>query len=125
LSLQHACRQYNTRHLSFNSGGGVGEGGGSGSPAGMQVHQQFAQQRTSNSSVQVLASLQLDATLASITHEARHDGALAERLAHWKATFRERGWQLLGRQLPTAFVFLEYWSERQICAYSDTERVTM
>lgn len=40
---------------------------------------------------QVLASIQLDATLASIKHEARHDGALADRLAHWKAVFREKG----------------------------------
>lgn len=83
----------------------MGEAGGSSSPAGMHAHQQFPQQqRTSNSSLQVLASLQLDATLASITHEARHDGALAERLAHWKATFRERGGQLLGLQPASFFV---------------------
>jgi hypothetical protein len=41
--------------------------------------------------LQVLASIQLDATLASIKQEARHDGVLAERLAHWTAVFRERG----------------------------------
>jgi hypothetical protein len=42
---------------------------------------------------QVLASIQLDATLASIKQEARHDGVLAERMAHWTAVFRERGGQ--------------------------------
>lgn len=41
----------------------------------------------------MLASIQLDATLASIKQEARHDGALAERMAHWTAVFRERGEQ--------------------------------
>eukprot|EP00879_Flechtneria_rotunda_P008587 GHRR01008998.1.p1 GENE.GHRR01008998.1~~GHRR01008998.1.p1 ORF type:complete len:1001 (+),score=424.15 GHRR01008998.1:2495-5497(+) len=51
----------------------------------------FAANTQSTSSLQVLASLQLDATLASIKQEARHDGALAERLAHWKALFKERG----------------------------------
>jgi hypothetical protein len=43
--------------------------------------------------LQVLASIQLDATLASIKQEARHDGVLAERLAHWTAVFRDRGAQ--------------------------------
>lgn len=41
--------------------------------------------------MQVLASIQLDATLASIKYEARHDGALAERMAYWKSVFREKG----------------------------------
>ncbi|WIA28283.1 hypothetical protein OEZ86_010836 [Tetradesmus obliquus] len=50
--------------------------------------------RSSSSSLQVLASIQLDATLASIKQEARHDGALAERMAHWTAVFRERGAEL-------------------------------
>lgn len=92
-------RAHNTRHLSFTSGGGAGYADGtsnsSNSPAGvaasMQAHHQQQQQRSSSSSLQVLASLQLDATLASITQEARHDGALAERLAHWKTAFREKG----------------------------------
>jgi hypothetical protein len=94
----HCHRQHNTRHLSFTNGGGGGGGDGasssSNSPAGvaasMQAHHQ-QQQRSSSSSLQVLASLQLDATLASITQEARHDGALAERLAHGKRAFREKG----------------------------------
>jgi hypothetical protein len=93
----HFCRQHNTRHLSFTNGAGGGDGASSSSnsPAGvaasMQAHHQQQQQRSSSSSLQVLASLQLDATLASITQEARHDGALAERLAHWKRAFREKG----------------------------------
>lgn len=101
---QHALpyRAHNTRHLSFTSGGGSGYADGastsSNSPAGvaasMQAHHQQQQQRSSSSSLQVLASLQLDATLASITQEARHDGALAERLAHWKRAFREKGKQM-------------------------------
>jgi hypothetical protein len=49
--------------------------------------------------LQVLASIQLDATLASIKQEARHDGVLAERLAHWTAVFRERGAQHDAAQL--------------------------
>jgi hypothetical protein len=49
--------------------------------------------------MQVLASIQLDATLASIKQEARHDGVLAERMAHWTAVFRERGEQLQQQEL--------------------------
>lgn len=89
-------RSHNTRHLSFTRGGGAGgdaaSSSSSNSPAGgaaAAVHSQ--QQRSSSSSLQVLASLQLDATLASITEEARHDGALAERLVFWKKAFREKG----------------------------------
>eukprot|EP00775_Hariotina_reticulata_P011736 gene11736-11881_t len=40
------------------------------------------------------AGMKLDATLASINQEARHDGVLAERLAHWKSVFREKGTEL-------------------------------
>jgi hypothetical protein len=41
--------------------------------------------------LQAFAGMKLDATLASINLEARHDGVLAERLAHWRSVFREKG----------------------------------
>jgi hypothetical protein len=60
----------------------------------------------------VLASLQLDATLASITQEARHDGALAERLVYWKKAFREKGAYVTERQRDSQGVIV-WWRRTQ------------
>lgn len=80
-----------SRHLSMTLGSPAGAGAVVGSPSPASAGLAGGPpQRSSSSSLQALASLKLDATLASISHEARHDGVLAERLAHWRGVFRAK-----------------------------------